>query len=362
MDLVIELPVIYATASAEFFAWAAVKLLDSLGIVNSICFGSETGDLAPLNTIAEILVDEPDKYKEYLKQYLGSGLSFPTSREKAIYRYIQLNDNCHSLYEDKFINNLISKDTLGCSNNILGIEYLKALKRLNSNIVPFTIKRQTNLYNEEKLTGTISSATAIRKYIKQSDSQSINYALPLKSMDIMEQEFQKGKGPVLMNSFESIIFAVLRKISTDTIKKYPNINEGLENRIKKAANISGNLEELINNICTKRYTRTRVQRIILSILLDITDEEFQCFNTHGGPQYIRVLGFNEKGRELLSKINKAANLPVIIKTSNFSNSNNLLLKRMLELEALTTDIYVLGYKNPGFRYSGQEYTENVIIM
>jgi predicted nucleotidyltransferase len=403
VDLVIELPVVYAIASAEFFAWAAVKLLDSLGIVDSICFGSETGHIAPLNIIAEILVNEPDEYKKYLRQYLDSGLSFPFAREKAICKYVHNTQDIHTIRNifnfdiDNFdADNKGIQSILGSSNNILGIEYLKALKRLNSRIVPYTIKRQANLYNEENLTGTISSATAIRKHIKEKESDIpgnnqkdyqkhgqeinpanndnnnininintfshiINYTLPLDSVNIIRHEFQKGKGPVLINSFGSIILSILRKISTDDIKKFPNINEGLENRIKRAAKVSGNLEELIENICTKRYTRTRIQRILLCILLGITNNEFQYFNAQGGPQYIRILGFTKKGRELLVKVNKRASLPVIAKTANFTNSDNLPLRKMLELEATATDIYVLGYKNPDYRFAGQEFTEKIVI-
>jgi len=328
-------------------------------------------------------------------------LSFPLAREKAICEYIHNTVNIDKSLGTQDIKKILDiqdirdiQDTqdiqtiMGSSNNILGIEYLKALKRLNSPIVPYTIKRQANRYNEENLTGMISSATAIRKHIKESGdmpnkqagylkyslentsendvnqntfNKDLSFALPLESMNIIRQEFQKGKGPVMMDAFENIILSILRKISTDDIIKYPNVSEGLENRIKKAARISGNIEELIENICTKRYTRTRIQRILLCILLGITDIEFQYFNKHGGPQYIRVLGFNKKGRELLARINKTASLPVIIKTANFTNSDNLPLKRMLELEAISTDIYVLGYKNPDYRFAGQEYTEGVVI-
>lgn len=385
VDLVIELPVVYAISSAEFFAEAAIKILDSLGIVNSLCFGSETGSIAPLNVLAEILVKEPEEYKQYLKQYLNSGLSFPLAREKAICSYIQTLDQFRNTVNTnnldlKCVQNMHMHDLhniLGSSNNILGIEYLKALKRLNSHIVPYTIKRQANLYNEENLTGKISSATAIRKHMKEienmidesksyhthhiHDQKDINHALPSESLNIIMNEFENGKGPVLISSFENIILAILRKISTDEIKRYPNINEGLENRIKKAARVSGSLEELMENICTKRYTRTRIQRMILSILLGITSSQFQYFNAHGGPQYIRVLGFNNKGRELLAEINKQARLPVIVKTANFINSDNQPLKKMLELEAMASDIYVLGYNNPGYRFAGQEYTEGVVI-
>ena len=151
-------------------------------------------------------------------------------------------------------------------------------------------------------------------------------------------------------------------MKAEDIRSFPNIAEGLENRIKNAANNSGSLEELIDNICTKRYTRTRIQRTLVSMLLGITAQDFITFNNGGGPQYIRVLGFNKKGAYLLSKIKKRASLPVIVKASDFIKSDNPLINRMLEIEFLATDIYVLGYENPAYRKSGQEYTDNLIIL
>jgi len=165
-----------------------------------------------------------------------------------------------------------------------------------------------------------------------------------------------------LDCFESIIMAIVRKMQPEDIKLFCNITEGLENRIKNAAYNSGTINRLIENICTKRYTKTRVQRMLLCLLLNITAREFQTFNNYGGPQYIRVLGFNNKGAHLLSKINKNASLPVIIKTADFTKTCNTLLNKMLEKEALSTDIFVLGYKNPDFRKAGQEFTSNPVIL
>ena len=160
-DLVIELPVPYALASAEYFAYGAVKILNDIGITDYLCFGSETGKIKPLDDIAGILCDEPLLYKSLLKMSL-KGLSYPAAKNFALLKYFhtekELYKNIDKFY--KGIDNLLDK-----SNNILGIEYLKALKRLNSKIVPFTIKRINNDYNTEKITGSISSATAIRKHL-----------------------------------------------------------------------------------------------------------------------------------------------------------------------------------------------------
>lgn len=360
VDLVIELPVPFAMSSAEMFAFGAVKILDSIGIVDCISFGSEHGDVSSLQFISDILVNEPQEYKDELKKQLSLGLSFPVCRQNAIRKYI----------EDKQINSGFSDISilLETSNNILGIEYLKAISRLKSSIKPYTVKRIANQYNSVDLSGNISSATAIRNDIlameNHGQSQLTMHAAEAVSLDakfILAREMRQGRGPNSINRFESIILALLRQSSIEALGALPGISEGLEYRIKKAGEISGSMDELIANICTKRYTRTRIQRILLSLLTGITKNDVGLFMQYGGPQYSRILAFNHTGRELLSEMKKTSLLPVITKASDYRNSCNSLLVRMLEIEARSTDMYVLGYRNPASRKSGQEFTQNIVI-
>jgi predicted nucleotidyltransferase len=356
-DLVIELPTPFAMSSAEFFGFGSVKILDSLGIVDCICFGSENGDIGSLKEISDILSSEPQEYKVELKKQLSLGLSFPVCRQNAIQNYFE----AHSRRDNAELSSLLET-----SNNILGIEYLKSITRLNSTIKPYTVKRIANQYNTSDLTGSISSATAIRNSINNSDlkdflpSDTVQ-ALPPDSGLIINKEFNEGRGPISINLFESILLAALRKASLESLREIPGISEGLEYRIKKTSGISGSFEELLSNICTKRYTQTRIQRILLSYLTGTTKNDMDLFMQYGGPQYARVLAFNNTGRELLSKMKKNASLPIITKTSDYKNSCNRLLKRMLEIEAQSTDMYVLAYKNPAFRKAGQEFTQNIVI-
>lgn len=354
-DLVIELPLVYAMSSAEFFAYGAVKILDSTGIVSHLCFGSENGRIEVLDSIAEILYQEPAPYRFLLKENLNQGKSFPASRGAALKQYISSRME-HSPYE---LGTLLES-----SNNILGIEYLKALKRLGSKITPFTIKRIQNEYHSESLTSHISSATSIRKHVVDHlDTpldRVIRNVVPKESLDILKDEFLQGRGPVFASHFNDIILSHLRRLDTEEVKLLPFVSEGLENRIKNSANTSGSLHELIESIATKRYTKTRIQRSLFHTLTGLTSIESDKFMEYGGPQYIRVLGFNHNGKHLLSKINKTASLPVIIKSADFKNSCNPLLRRMLEIEAFSTDMYVLGYQNPLHKKAGQEFTQNVI--
>ena len=217
----------------------------------------------------------------------------------------------------------------------------------------------------EVLEGTISSATAIRKYIFSSNilqsqlapgdrksSEIINLTdsllkvLPASSFDILQREFAAGRGPVYSSDFDNTMLSILRRMNTEEISSLPYVSEGLENRIKVCADNSASLEELIDMVCTRRYTRTRIQRCLLNILTSLVNEEFQKFNLHGGPQYVRVLGFNDIGRQLLSKIKKSSCLPIIVKTADFKASCNPLLSRMLQIEAASTDQYSLSFHQP----------------
>lgn len=347
IDLVIELPYPFAMSSAEYFAFGAVKLLDSLGIVDAVCFGSESGSIESLGSAARILLDEPEGYRALLKRQLSKGVSYPSAREAALDTYMKENTTTSA------------DSVLNSPNNILGVEYLKALKKTESSIRAFTIVRNSNTYNDEALSGSISSATSIRKAIL-SGGPIPEEAIPASACNILSREFSSGRGPVSPGAYENLLLAAIRTKSSAELSRLPFVAEGLQNRIKEAACVSGSWEELMEKAATRRYTRTRLQRILFNSLIGLTAEELDKFMAFGGPQYIRVLGFNRKGTNMLSEINKKAVLPVMVKPADFKQSCNPLLWRMLELEATSTDFYSLGYKNPGFKKSGQEFTQNVI--
>ncbi|WP_094546514.1 nucleotidyltransferase [Petroclostridium xylanilyticum] len=333
VDLVIELPVTYVLQSAEYFAFGAVKILDSLNIVTDLCFGSEWGKIDDLKNIAGILFDEPVEVSLKFKQFLDQGDSFVKAREKAIIDYMK------GKYSAQHIEEIMSSP-----NNILAIEYIKALYKLNSNIRPVTIKRYKTGYHSLEFKDEIASATAIRNLIlHQSNIMEIKPYMPLSSFDILNKEINAGKAPIFTQQFETAILSLLRKQDHLQLALFPDVNEGLENRIQSAAYKFGTYEEVISAVKTKRYTRTRLQRIMLNILLGITQDMLNTFQKYGGPQYIRVLGMNSRGKELLKAIKKKASLPIIIKPSSYKQSCNPLLKQMIELDFLATDLYSLHY-------------------
>ena len=255
IDLVLELPTVYSISSAENFAEGAIKLLNSLKIVDTVSFGSENSDIDILNRFSGILYEEPKQYVEFLNEELKKGLSFPKARENAILLY--LNDK-------KYFN------ILNQPNNTLAIEYLKALKKYKSHIMPITIKREKAFYNSNCIVDEYASATAIRNMIVNNQFNDIRKVMPRLAYDLLMQEIENNQYVIDISKFEKEILYSIRRLSTADLKKFPEVNEGLENSIKNAANSCNTLAELINIIKTKRYTQTRIQRILLYILLYLT--------------------------------------------------------------------------------------------
>ncbi len=329
VDLVVELPVIYSISSAENFARGAIKLLNSFKIVDYLSFGSELCDVTILNDFANILVAEPKEYVSILNHELQKGFSYPKARENALLMY--LNDI------RKYANILTSP------NNILAIEYLKALKEEQSSIIPVSIRRNKVDYNDLRIVDGFASATAIRKIALTNDVWSLRQAMPKTSFDIMYECLRSGRTVPSLSKFEHEIIYNLRKMSLLEIADLPDVTEGLEHSIKNAANSCNTIDELIKMVKSKRYTVTRIQRILLYCLLGITKKDMLASKKLD--PYLRVLGFNEKGKELLSGIAHAnPKLDIISSPRKYlDKSNNKILKAMLEKDIFATDVYTLGY-------------------
>lgn len=342
IDLVIELPTLYAISSAENFADGAVKILNSLGIIDYISFGSEIGEIKPLDDVATVLSKEPKDFSEILKRQLRSGLSYPKAREIAIQMY--------------FGTSPIYTEALQNPNNILGIEYLKALKRSKSNITPITIKRNYNNYNSNDVKNGVASATAIRTMIMQ--KKNIHTVVPYETYEIIERLSKEGKIVPSLKVFEKEIIYNLRKMTITEIANLADVTEGLENKIKQASNMTNNLEELIQKIKSKRYTETRIRRILLYSLLNITKKDMTI--SKKVMPYIRVLGFNKHGKRIISAI--AENNPkikIVVSVKKFLDTNrDMNLQSMMMKDILATNIYTLGFKNNPL--GNLDYTHKVL--
>ena len=342
VDLVVELPTIYSISSAENFAEGAIKLLSAFGKDVTLSFGSECGDISALTQIANVLCSEPKEYLTILQHELAKGVSYPKARENALMFY---------LGDVRKYANILSSP-----NNILGIEYLKAMKKLKSNISAITIKRIGTDYNSVETVENIASATALRKLIFS--NKDISSYLPTFSFDILKNNIKYGKIVNSISCFEREIIYTLRKMSLSDIENLQDVTEGLENSIKSASDSCNNLEDLINSIKSKRYTRSRIQRILLYSLLNITKKD--KIDSYKINPYIRVLGVSHRGKNLLSQISENKKYPVITSVKKFiDNNNNKVLKSMLEKDILASNIYTLGYEYDS--KANLDYTKKLII-
>ena len=345
VDLVIELPTVYSISSAENFAYGAIKILNSLKIVDTLSFGSEFCDLEVLEKIADVLVNEPPEFKTLLEHELSKGVSFPKARENALLMY--LNDI------RKYANILSSP------NNILAIEYLKALKKTKSKMKPLAVQRINVGYNDLEIKNNFASATAIRKKIIDNTPAGISKLMPSNSYKILYNSIKKGHYVKDITAFEKEILYSLRRMYTDEIAELPDVVEGLENSIQDAADSCNTLAEFMNIVKSKRYTSTRIHRILLYALLGITKEDMKA--SYKINPYVRILGMNNKGKELLSHISKSnPKLNVITSVKKFMDSNpNKDLQNMLNIDINATNIYTLGYEKDS--WANLDYTHNMII-
>ncbi len=342
-DLVIELPVVYACQPAEIFAAGAVKILDSLGVVDHICFGSELGDTGALHRLANLLQNEPEAFKHLVKGQLGRGVSYPKAVSNALSHYAS--EDIHDAADDILKN----------PNNVLGIEYIKALISLHSSITPVAVKRIASGYNDNTIAGSIASATAIRNEIKEGGiSDKVRMSLPGSSIDIISVNLRMNRHPVYMNDFSDILLYKLRTMEKSELLKYPNVKEGIENRLKKYAAASTNCEDLIEAVKTKRYTRTYIQRLLCHVLLDIKNADISMFKSRECPSYVRVLAFNNNGKKLIKMIMDCCPYPVISKVADFRCNDKRIIK-MFSYDIQATDIYNLAYRTSEFRKAAEDY-------
>ncbi len=306
-DLVIELPVCYATGTAEQFAYGAVSLLHKLGCVDAICFGSECGDINALSELAKILCAESSEYKVALQTALRSGMSFPLARQKSL---------------DKLYPNCNYSQLLSEPNNILGIEYLKALYRLGSNIEPLTIQREVSHYHDTELQTQFSSASALRNTIADGDFTKLYGQIPSACMLSLEKAY-KVRYPVYTDDFSLLLKYKLLNETLKTLVEYADVSEELANRIYNRLNDYVSFEQFCRLLKTKEITYTRISRALIHILLGVKKSDYEEI------EYARVLGFRSSSSVLLSELKQSSSIPLITKLNKveiLSESARYILK------------------------------------
>ena len=314
-DLVLEIPSFYACASAEYYAHGAVSLLDQLGVVDCLCFGSECGDVAVLTQIAEILVKEPDTFRNHLTTCLKQGYSYPAARSLALAGYLE--EHCTSPKEH----------CATTPNNILGIEYIKALVGRKSNIRPVAISRVGAQYHDQTLSNGYPSATAIRHAIftqynrNKSGLDSLNTLtdqLPDCLSHILQNAY-KTLQPIQMDDFSQILLYKLLCQSPYGYEKYLDISKDISDKISKNLFRFQNYSEFCDLLKSKDTTHTRLSRCLMHILLDIRTEDMERYKTMDYVPYARVLGLRKDAAPLLSSIKENTSIPLITKLADAEN-------------------------------------------
>ena len=321
-DLVLELPVACSCASAEFFASGAVSLLDGLGCVDFLCFGSESGNLQSLMEPARILAKESPVFQEALRRGLSLGLSFPAARKEAFRA-------CAS-----------NPDILDLPNNILGIEYLKALLQRESSIKPVTIKREGQGYHDTLLDSGFASASGIRRFLKQEEAPlsalpALKESLPDPVMEVLKDTLAHTL-PVWEEDFSMLLRYELLRQSASDLTRYADISPDLGRRLKNCADKFSSFSEFVALVKTKDVTYTRITRALFHILLNLTGEDTR--NSVAMP-YARILGFRKDHSRILGLLKENSRIPIIPKAADYKTYLTPDLQPLFEKDLFAANLY-----------------------
>lgn len=337
-DLVLELPLQWAVASAERFAAGGVQTLLATGVVTHLAFGSECGDAAALENVAAAL--ESEDFSALLKEELQVGDSFPAARERAAARLLSAEEAA----------------VLSAPNNTLGIEYCKALRRAKSSVVPLTIPRLGAGHGDRSLDGATASATAIRGALRGGEKdKALSLMAPAMAKAYLAEE-AAGRAPVFAETSQRAILARLRAMSRGDFAALDQGKEGLYNRLYEASRAAVCVEDVLDRAKTKRYAHARLRRMVLWAYLGLRPADFPA-----APAYIRPLAANETGRALLGRMRKEATLPVLTKTGDVRRLSEE-AQRLFEQEAAAADLYSLGYPELSAAAGGSLWREGLILL
>ena len=349
-DLVLELPFVFAVRSAQHFATGGTALLNRLGIVNTLAFGTEYAEPERLQQLAETL--ESQETQQRLQELLGQGISYASALAQAAAAGQELD----------------SSQLLKEPNTILALEYLRALTRMKSSIRPMVLKRRISHYNDSCIHASLASGRAIRAglYRADYDTSLLSQALPPAVWTFLQQQRRTQALPDMELLFRPLL-AKLLCMSTEELRQIYAIREGLEYRLLSAIQKSSSLEELLQNVKSKRYLRSGLQRLLLYILLDFSKAEAKGFDA-SGPLYARILAFNTTGRRLLRECRHQASIPLINKPGQYLHSSereegrmNLSpLQQMLAFDTLATELYSLCM--PVFQAGKTDFTVSPLYL
>ena len=325
-DMVIELPTIFATANAEIFAKGAINVINSLGIVDGLCFGVESGDKDSFIRLADAMNDESKEFKRALKEQLDKGVSLAKAKFLAV-------QSMGSNFDEKLVST---------PNNILGLEYVKALKKIGSDINVFPMIRQGD-HNDSTLKKGITSASSIRQALKNpKTAKKVKGNLPT-------HVFKDLQTP--SSAFDKMIMTSLIQTSTTELAKILDCTEGLENRIKALSKDVRGFDALIEKVSTKRYTASRVRRIVLSNFLGIKESLVKdCLESK---LYAKVLAVSKDSKDLISMLSEKCQVPLLTRKSDVAELKKT-ARKCFEKDLLANDLYNLA--------SNTDFNENYMLM
>lgn len=325
-DLVLEMPVCYSMSTAQSFALCGVSALKAVGC-DCLMFGSEMGEVEPLLKTAEVLLSE--EFSQKLAFKLKEGITFASARQSAA-------EECGA-----------PVGILQGANNNLAIEYIIAAKSINTNFKFLTLKRQGSGHDSGNAENGFASASLIREKLYDGDYDFAKKYMPKEAFDLINlNEISK------IENIETAILSNLRTKSINDLKNLPDISEGVENKLFSAIRVATSLNEVYNNVKSKRYTLARIRRMVLSAFLGIDNSFFMK-----KPEYVRVLGFNKTGEEIIRQMRKLSETPLILKATEIKGLS-VTAQKMFELENKATDLYLLSLKKPAM--CGLEYKANLI--
>ena len=391
-DLVLELPTLFATASAELFARGGVSLLDSTGIVTHLGFGAEMDDIHLLSKIATILREQPSSYRNSLQKALKCGCSFPAARTKALLDYCFESEWSTTVSSENFStvymesrqdlsdilsapNNILAvesgqnlSDILSAPNNILAIEYLKSLAELSSKIIPVPILRTGSAYHDAEIGKKFCSAFAIRNLIRQNLSKEHGFNCQNTLRTALESSMPKEACEILLNyshpflyedDFSTLLHYELTTEEPAQLAAWGDSSKDLAHRLLKEREQFTNWNEFCQYMKTKNITYTRLSRLFTHILLHIAKEDYQKFQL---PSYLRVLGFQASAAPLLAALKRHSNLPIVTRPTNVSQILSKEQQKLFAWDLRATDLYRVALASNGDTSLKNDFRQQILRL
>lgn len=333
-DFVFEIPTLFATASAEYFAAAGIALFTSLGCIDFVSFGCETPNLSLLTKTARLLLKEPEAYSRLLRSYVKQGLSFPLARARAAASFFQ-----QTGADDACDLPVLLPDA---PNNILALEYIKALLRSRSSIRPLPIERVGSRYHDADCTGAYASASALRKLLLASDSAQTDQRMLL-ARYVPERAASLLLSPdthfLTEDDFSDMLFYRLLSEQGGGFSEYADVSSDLSNRIVHALPSFTGFADFCKALKSKDVTYARISRMLLHILLDIRQTDLECAKASGYIPYLRLLGFRRQSAGLLKEFQQSAGIPLIVRPAKDGKRLTGMAKRLFDLDASSSNLY-----------------------